>query len=798
MTYRPIIRLMALGAISATAIAAAEAQDSTTQPRASQPDYEDASNDIVVTATRREAGLGKVPISVSALTSEALDAQGVKNMEDISRITPGVTFERGNNGGSQISIRGLKSTAGASTTGVYIDDTPIQARALGNISSTIYPAVFDIERVEILRGPQGTLFGAGSQGGTVRFITPQPSYDGTSLYARSEIAFTETGDPSFEAGAAVGTAIVKDRVALRISGWARHDGGYIDRIDRNSGLVQSDNSNSQNSYVGKIALGFKPLEELTITPSFFYQEIRKKDGDGYWEYLSDPDEGRFINGSLRAQPFKGRTYLPSLNIHYDGPGFSITSNTSYYAQHNRFDRDLTLLLANIIAGVPTTPANPVPGYPQYQAGDYTLTRQQGFAQEIRLASTNDSPLQWVVGGFYQRTKSKSHQFVVDAQPNLDNLLTANGRPTMAVRFPQYAPSGLLNGNLLYDSSIDAVDEQIAGFGEANLKLFDQLTLIAGVRVSKTKYSATTANDGPINGGRFSSFTGEQSESPITPRFGLSYEIDRRNMVYATASKGFRVGGANAPVPATCDAELAQLGYSQSPNTFDSDTVWNYELGSKNQLFDGKLRVNSSAFYLKWKGIQTTLRLPRCAIAFVANLGEATSRGFDVQADAQITDNLTLGLAVGYNKTRYSDTITVPAAIPGTPDPVISRKGNSLGNRPWTVTVVGQYDFDLAGHDSYLRADYSFASAQKVPTPLHDPRNATWVNGLRQLGETNIVNARIGTRFGDGVELSLFVNNLLDSHPFVTQVTLGAAGVNTVHWSTTFRPRTYGLTLQVRK
>src|SRR5208283_1874269 len=185
--------------------------------------------EIVVTATRHEESLSKVPISVTALTQEAMDVRGIKDILDVARFTPGINID--NSGTNNIAIRGIASTGGAGTTGIYLDETPIQIRALAFNPDEALPQSFDLDRIEVLRGPQGTLFGAGSEGGTVRYITTQPSLTQSSIYSRSEVSTTEGGKPSYEAGVAGGTPLIDGTLGVRVSAWYRYDGGYINRID---------------------------------------------------------------------------------------------------------------------------------------------------------------------------------------------------------------------------------------------------------------------------------------------------------------------------------------------------------------------------------------------------------------------------------------------------------------------------------------------------------------------------------------------------------------------------------------
>src|SRR5450631_2237857 len=185
--------------------------------------------EIVVTATRHEESLSKVPISVTALTQEAMDIRGVKDFQDIVKFTPGVNVD--NTGTNNISIRGISSSGGAGTTGIYLDDTPIQIRALAFNPDDTLPKAFDVDRIEVLRGPQGTLFGAGSEGGTVRYITTQPSLTKTSIYSRNEVSYTQGGSPSYEVGVGAGMPIIDGVLGVRATAWYRRDGGWIDRVD---------------------------------------------------------------------------------------------------------------------------------------------------------------------------------------------------------------------------------------------------------------------------------------------------------------------------------------------------------------------------------------------------------------------------------------------------------------------------------------------------------------------------------------------------------------------------------------
>src|SRR6202051_1021889 len=226
---------------------------------ATEPAAAGGLEEIVVTATRREESINRVPISVTAFSQDMIDQKGIKDFQDIVRFTPGVTIDA--TGTNAISIRGISSSGGAGTTGIYIDDTPIQMRALGFNPDDTLPKTFDLDRVEVLRGPQGTLFGAGSEGGTVRYIMTQPSVTKESSYAKGELSFTQYGEPSYEAGLAHGGPIIDGVLGFRASAWYRKDGGWIDRVDPTTRAVVDKNANREESLVLRLAALWQPASD---------------------------------------------------------------------------------------------------------------------------------------------------------------------------------------------------------------------------------------------------------------------------------------------------------------------------------------------------------------------------------------------------------------------------------------------------------------------------------------------------------------------------------------------------------
>ncbi|MDE2221120.1 MAG: TonB-dependent receptor plug domain-containing protein, partial [Gammaproteobacteria bacterium] len=296
--------------------------------------------EIVVTATRREESLSKVAVSVTAITQEGLDLRGIKDIQDIARFTPNVNVDK--SGTNNISIRGISSSGGAGTTGIYIDDTPIQMRALAFNPDEALPKSFDIDRVEVLRGPQGTLFGAGSMGGTVRYITAQPSLHKTSIYSRDEISFTQGGDPSYEAGVAVGGPIVEGTFGARLTAWYRKDGGWIDRINPDTLALEDKRANHAETTLLRLAAVWAPGERWSLTPSFYYQDGKKNDVSNYWTLYSNPSSHRFVSANPSQRYSPDKLWLPSLKIEGDFDHAHLIATTSYYHRDNQTGYEGTL------------------------------------------------------------------------------------------------------------------------------------------------------------------------------------------------------------------------------------------------------------------------------------------------------------------------------------------------------------------------------------------------------------------------------------------------------------------------
>jgi len=774
--------------------------------------------EVVVTATRREEDLSKVPLSVTALTQQDMDTKGIKDITDVARFTPGVYID--NSGTNNISIRGISSSGGAGTTGIYIDDTPIQMRALAFNPDETLPKSFDVDRVEILRGPQGTLFGAGSEGGTVRYITAQPSLTKTSAYGRAEISYTQGGEPSYEAGYAQGGPIVDDTFGARASIWYRRDGGWIDRVDPTAPDPQSavvdSNANHGETLLIRLAGLWAVNSAWSATPSIYYQNRELHNVSAYWPIYSNPGNNQYVNGDPTGRPVPDKFYLPALKIDGDLGAFHLISNTSFYHRLEQTGYDGTEY--NLGFYQTLVPFQPGVAFPlidgngihlpaaiaDYRAPASIDNGQENLTQEIRLVSSDsNAKLIWTTGVFFSEDRQhyleqindpmlNAFWLAVAGMPYLDIFTDNNGNPV------PYVASYPTDSYFLQTHS---KDRQLAWYGESTYSFTDTLKLTAGARFSRTEFSFNTYTGGPQLFNEPIANSGDKKENSFTPKIDLSYQPDPKDLFYATYAKGFRPGGANNPVPqAACAADFKSFGISESPATYDSDTVNSFEIGAKNNIAN-RIRIAASVYYVRWNNIQQTVVPPICQISFIANLGTAVAKGADIQADVQVTNALTAELTAGYTDARYtqdsklSPSQATPIVVSG--DSISGQSGQP--NPPVTASAGLEYNFGAFGHESFARIDWEYQGRGKWLPPEQDPNSLQYDPANFMLPATNFVSLRAGMTF-DAFSVEPFIDNLTDTH-VLTNYNFSidpGTGNSRLMRDFTFRPRTYGVTFTWHK
>ncbi|NMN05524.1 MULTISPECIES: TonB-dependent receptor [unclassified Novosphingobium] len=770
---------LALAIVLAWSGTPALAQDAAPNPVAATAPAETAPGEIVVTATRRAETLSKVPQSVTALSQASLDARGIKDISGVVRQTPGIQFDPNGFGNqTNIAIRGVSSTVGAATTGVYIDDTPIQSRVVGYSTTNAFPAVFDLARVEVLRGPQGTLFGAGSEGGTVRFITTQPSLTDTRIYGRAEAAATQGGAASGELGVSVTAPLIKDKLGIAASVWYRHDGGWIDRQNANPVVTNAPylkNVNSSWTQVARVALKWAPVDGVEVTPSLYYQKRVNADTSPWWESQSDASKGKYVSGAPNGSPDRDRFYMPALNISANLGGVQLISNTSYYVRDQSGEIDYSTIWPAVFVGSPWVGTD-------HKALAYMRNDQRTFTQEVRLQSADsNAALTWVLGGFYAKSVQHFGEQVYD--PNFADIF--GGVPPEVV-----LGTPLVDGKYSLAGDGRGADAQIAGFAEGSLKLTDTLKVTAGVRVAHTRFEGNSLFQGPVSGYQLQN-NQSVSENPVTPKFALNWQATPTTLLYATAAKGYRIGGTNAPVPLSqCGADLTGFGFADVPATYKSDSLWSYEAGAKTRV--GGVSLAASAYHVDWSNIQQNVYLQHCGAQFTANLGKARSQGFDLQATARVAPGFTLDGTVAYTNARLTQNVS-GLANPA-PGYLIAAVGDHLETHPWTATLGASYETSLGAATGYLRADYQYKSKAKMAA-LTDPRASGYDPGAYPLPQVHYASLRAGVRHGV-YDLSVFVDNLTNETTILSR-SIEVAGVGTYR-NLSQRPRTFGLTLVMRQ
>ncbi len=783
--------------------------------------------EIVVTATRRSEALSKVPISVTAINQESLDARGMKDFQDIARFTPGVTIDSSIT--NAISIRGISSSGGAGTTGIYLDDTPIQMRSVGFNPDDTLPKTFDLDRVEVLRGPQGTLFGAGSEGGTVRYILTAPKLHGSSSYVRSELSTTTGGQPSYELGVAHGTALIDGTLGIRMSAWYRNDGGWIDRVDPTTRAVTERSANHADAYMARLAAVWQPASNFTVTPSIVYQKSSRHDESTYWPAYSNPSAGQFNNASPERLPVPDSYYLPAVKLEWNLAHSQVISNTSYYSRNEETAYLGTVYDLNYYQalGWPTNPINdpnyvgnapaiagcgptsvatvppcdwyPLidanglhlpPGFTDFQTPNKITNQQRSWSEEVRWQSTDDSARwRWTVGAFWQQAKELSIENLEDKQiyeffQYLYGVSPADVFFGDFYHCPGHPGTGadaaaVVPACSIYYNNNKTTDRQFAGFGELSYALTDKLRVTFGERIARLSFSLDHYADGFENYGP-SAASASSSETSNTPKLSVAYQADPNNLYYATYAKGFRAGGGNAPLPDYCNVDLDNTGYPNgAPLTYKSDSTQSFELGSKN-AFGRNFRIATSVYYIRWNDIQQNVYVPgACGLQFTDNLGAAEAKGFDLQAEFA-AGPMKFELATGYTEARYTkdSTLRSPDCPSGSGIPCLplARSSDAISgqasinlnpgtNAPWTGSLGAEYGFKAGNRPAYVRFDYQFQSRNNWLSNLQDPGTSQFNADSYAIAANDYAQLRGGVALGSW-NVSAFIDNLFDSHTVI--------------------------------
>jgi outer membrane receptor protein involved in Fe transport len=761
--------------------------------------------EVIVTANRRTEDTKDVPISIGVIDAQQIQDLHVDGYEDISRLLAGISFAAHNNGPNgpgqdNITIRGVSSTVGNPTVATYIDDVPL-------ITFTGYegdtePRLIDIERVEVLRGPQGTLYGASSEGGTVRYITNQPDAGSFSGYLRQDYSGTEFGGFNFDERGVLNIPVVEDVFAVRLSAEYGKQSGYINNYalegsladgTASAGPLQRRGVNNETDAVVRLVGKWTLSEDFTVTPSVLYQSVSTGATSTFL-----PQYGTYNQNFQVPSPDNDSLLLPTLTIK-KGLGFAdLNSVTSYL--YRKVDRQTDGTFYNTTAIVQSVldPATTLP-YTAHTAQNndilgnvpspvYFRDNFNTWTQELRLSSPADaSRVKWVAGLFYADEEwthldyepapgfSAAFQNIYGYSIDQDPLLN----PTLGT--PGYNSNFWAN-DLVWEVYDHNNVDQYSAFGQIDIDVTSALHVGIGDRYVKAREKFDEVGAGFFDFGGVGTtgtpFTQSSSFSGSTPKFTATYDLTDLASLYATAAKGFRLGGETTPnTNSLCVQGLATIGIYSSPSSYQPDHVWSYELGSKSLLFQKTLSVNADVYYLDWSNIQQTITIPICGGALNTNIGDAKAIGgeLEVRFKPPVINGLTVGVNLGGEHAYVTSTVDAMTAAVGQ---------DILYTPKFTATVLADYTQHLT--DSiigFVRGDFAYTGESygsfQVGTPGYiDPAYS-------------VVNLNVGVDI-QTFQIAVYAKNLFDNRTILQEPT-----VNSVLEGYTLRPMTIGLTIQTK-
>ena len=825
-------RLASLLAFVSAAALAAGARGETVAAAAASPNGPAAASsadatvtEVVVTVQKRAQNLMSVPISVTAVSGAAVEAERVATFDDLSRAVPGVAFDSNATfGTTDISIRGVSSSAGSATVGLYIDDVSITTKNFF-YEGAIEPVITDLDRIEVLRGPQGTLYGDSSEGGTIRYITKAPNLSVYSGEVTVDTSNTEHGGENYSGNFAVNLPIIKDVLALRISGSSETESGWIDHYTQDigpedavlgGGVLDEKGVNSQRIDTFHLAATFSPGHGLTITPAFFYQHEHADDTSAF--YIDTPGLGLYDQDKEVREPGDDTLKLASLNIHEDFGPVQLTSVTGFLQRTAERQEDGTFFnsasFVSLLSGPPAVPLpNPVNNVPLQQALNILSnlpspvkldTHYIQFTQELRLSSP-DAPgdhLHWVAGVYFAQQTIHNTDFQ-QIQGINSTFLSLFGVPMEDTAIEPTFNAGVA-GTTLFPNDIDESDnrsykeDQYSGFGQIDYDILPDWHLGLGGRYEYATEHYVSVETGFYQIGNLgftgfppgnpaTPYTQAASSTSFTPKFTVSHDFNPSETVYASAGEGFRLGGPTGPIvfgPNTvCAGDFALINQTTQPIKFGSDSLWTYELGSKGHYLDNRLSLNGAAFYTDWHDIQQQIYLPDCGYYFTENVGDARIYGGELEGAFKITRHLLFTANVSAESatiTRSINPVTVPVGSNLIDVPQATFDVELSYNRPITddIKLSALINYDWTGHSngSYQRFTNTVA--------LGSPLNLNFNNPSYGVANANLMLSM--KRY----ELSLYAKNLFDDRTIIQ-----SPEINTVYEGYTVHPRVFGVSVK---
>ncbi len=687
-----------------------------------------AIEEIVVTTQKREQSLLDVPISIGVLSSQDIEKLGIQDLEDWGTRVPGFNYVATDPTGITVSVRGISSRAlstvfVAGTTAVYYDDT-----AMINLPGI---PTFDFERIEVIRGPQGTLYGVQALGGLIRYITNKP--DSKEFAAQVELtgSTTKHGGENFQGNLMLNIPLVEDKLAVRVVGYYHEKDGFIDNIATFGGATPAENTNFQDTWGGRISIAATLSENLNVMLTALISDTQTGGSNRVGLPDTSVEQPDWINGVRLPEPVSSRYNQYGLNINYDLGFAKFVSTTSFYENERSQFNDINEFIG-IFQGFFDPTITFVDGGIRGHA--------EAFTQELRLMSAGDGPLRWTFGAFYNSSNGIFNQSI-----------SLNGN--------------VFNG-LFSDNPLEKTTKTKAIFGELYYDLTDDLTLTAGLRYFDQDVDISSESRGvfasPI-------MEAEVGADDFLYKAALNYNINEDVAAYATVSRGYRAGGADF-----IDALPQQLLDLPPAVAWEPDFTTNFEIGVKGFFFDRRLSLQTSLFYIDWKNMQVEQGLVFGEFVLdsvIANIGSAHSQGFEVEATLTPAEGFEIFATLSIQESKTDSDVVGPTGI-------ITPKGLTTPSTPDEAFTIGaSYSFDISeGLRGSISGDYLYQGDR-----FGDLENTIVADSY------GIGNIRASIA-GDDWEAILFVKNVGDKAATITKVFAS-------NWIWRNTPRTIGLTVR---
>lgn len=735
------------GSLAALLLSTSAAAQSTSASSRSEPAVDPNTGlgeEIVVTAQKRQQLLIDVPQSVSVVGGDTLERQQAFSFQDYAKLVPGLQLEQSNPGEARVVLRGINTGGVAATVATYIDETPFGSSS-GQVNAAILAGefdTFDVARVEVLRGPQGTLYGASSLGGVLKFVTTAPRTDAFEARGRATVEATEGGDLSYM-GSAVVNVPLSDTLAVRASGFYRDYGGYIDSIGT-AGSDIAKNINGSKSYGGRVSALFKPSDAVQLRLTAILQNLTTEAGS---VVESEPRTlatryGRQVQSQYVPEftDIAYRVYNGSAD--FDLGFATLTSSTSYSTLHQSLRDDLTVSYGNDL-GLYDDATGPLA-----DIGLIQQTNTNRFTQEVRLSSPSSETFEWLVGGYYNREKGEILQRLDVYEP---------GTFTITDLVPQ-----------LFDGGSRSRYEELAGFANGTVHLGPRFDLTVGGRYSHNDQDADQGGAGELAPQALES---SSKEDVFTWSVAPKFKLGRNAALYARVAKGFRPGGPNI-VPPNAPTAIA---------TYDSDSLISYEVGIKAETENRSFSIDIAAFHIDWKDIQLFALVDDFGIN--ANGGRAKSDGVEFTATMRPTSGFVVSLNGAYTDAKLKDDTDLLL--------VGGRRGDQLPYTP-KIAVSANADYEWgAGSDArpYVGASLRFLGDQSGP---YSPEFSSLTGRQFRIPSYAVADLRAGVEFGR-FSVEAYAKNVTNSEGKTSVVgegnfPLGAVGTGVI------RPRSVGVTL----